>query len=122
MFLKLIHVVAAALSIIGFGARGYLKLINSPALGRKWIRIAPHVVDTVLLISAIMLAFQVSQAPLVDTWLTAKVAALLVYILLGFIVMRLATHQGIKVIAYVFAVITFAYIVAVAMTRNVLLF
>jgi len=122
MFLKLIHIITAVLSITGFVIRGYLRLINSPFLGHRWIRIAPHVVDTLLLISAIILALQLSQAPLLNTWLTAKVAALLVYILLGFIVMRLAKRQDVRIFAYLLAIITFAYIAAVALTRNVFLF
>ncbi len=56
LVVKWIHVTAAFVSVGGFVLRGVWMLENSPLFSRRWVRIAPHVVDTVLLASAIALA------------------------------------------------------------------
>ena len=50
---KNLHVGCVILSLGGFAARGMLMLGASPLLERRFVRIAPHVVDTVLLASAL---------------------------------------------------------------------
>lgn len=117
--LKLIHVGSAILSISGFVARGVLMLRGSQLLDARFVKIAPHVVDTVLLSSAIALAWLTGQYPLVQPWLTAKVVALLVYIVLGVVALRRGSTQRVRATAFVFALCTVLYIVCVAITRQV---
>lgn len=116
--LKIVHVSAVILSFIGFFARGLLMTFDSALLNARWVRIAPHVIDTVLLASAIALAIQVQQYPFVHHWLTAKVIALLAYIVLGTIALRRGRTKPIKIAAWLLALLVFAYIVAVARTRS----
>ena len=87
-------------------------------LGRKWIKIVPHVVDAVLLATAVAMAVGLAINPLETPWLMAKIVALLVYIGLGFVVMRLAKTKPVRMAAWVAAIVVFAYIVAVAVTKN----
>jgi uncharacterized membrane protein SirB2 len=75
-------------------------------------------VDTVLLASAIALAVLLKQYPLVHPWLTAKVAGLLLYIVLGMVALRYGTTRRIRIGAWLMAQGVFAYVVAVAFTRN----
>jgi uncharacterized membrane protein SirB2 len=82
------------------------------------VRIAPHVVDTVLLASAIYLAVTIQQYPGVAQWLTAKVVALVFYVVLGSIGLKRGKTKAIRVAAWLSALATFAYIVGVALTRN----
>ena len=82
-FFKFIHVGCAVVSICGFTLRG-LVLIKTGQKGEGVLfRIAPHIIDTVLLATAIILVVMSQQYPLVTPWVTAKVVALLVYIGLG---------------------------------------
>ena len=90
LLVKWIHVSAAFVSVSGFALRGIWMLANSPLFNRRWVRIAPHIVDTVLLASAIALAAMLHQYPFAHPWLTAKVLALLVYIGLGMAAFRFA--------------------------------
>ena len=117
--LMLIHVGSVILSISGFTVRGVLMLRGSKLLGVRLVRIAPHVVDTVLLSSAIALAWLTGQYPLVQPWLTAKVAALLVYIVLGAVALRRGSTLRVRATAFVLALCTVLYIVCVAITRQV---
>jgi uncharacterized membrane protein SirB2 len=118
LFAKSLHVGSAMLSICGFAARGVLMLRGSPLLQSRVVRVAPHVVDTVLLASAIWLAWAIGQAPFVHGWLTAKVLALVAYVVLGSLALRPGRPRGVRVAAFAAALATAAYIVAVALTRD----
>ena len=116
--LKHTHLTAVALSFSLFFLRGLWMLADSPQLQKRWVKIVPHVIDTILLASAIALAVVIHQYPFVHPWLTAKLVALVVYIGLGTIAIKRGRSKSVRVIAWAGALLTFAYIVAVALTRN----
>jgi uncharacterized membrane protein SirB2 len=116
--LKTLHVTCALLSIGGYTLRGVLMLRESPLLGARWVRTVPHLVDTLLLLSAIGLALNIRQYPFVHGWLTAKVLALVAYIVLGAIGLRYGATKRIRVLAFIGALAIFAYILGVALTRS----
>ncbi len=116
--IKYLHVGCAALSYAGFFARGMLMFRAAPLLEARWVRVVPHVVDTVLLASAIALAAMSRQYPLVEPWLTAKLVALVVYIGLGMVALRRGRTRRGRVVAWIVAQFVFIYIVAVALTRS----
>ncbi len=116
--IKYLHVSCAALSYVGFFARGVLMFRAAPLLEARWVRVVPHVVDTVLLASAIALAAMSRQYPLVEPWLTAKLVALVVYIGLGMVALRRGRTRRGRVVAWIVAQFVFIYIVAVALTRS----
>ena len=118
LFAKNLHVGCVILSLGGFAARGLLMLIGSPVLGTRVMRVAPHIVDTLLLASAIWLAWMLRQYPFVHGWLTAKVLGLVAYIVLGAIALRRGRTQGIRVAAFIAASATAFYIVSVALTHE----
>lgn len=91
-------------------------------LERRWVRILPHVIDTLLLGSALIMVFWSGQYPFAQPWLTAKFIALIVYIGLGTIAIKRGKTMTTRRCALLAALATFAYIVAVAVTRKVLLF
>ena len=100
--------------------RGVWMLQGSPMLARRWVRVAPHVLDTVLLASAIALAVMSGQYPLAYGWLTAKMSGLVAYIVLGAIALTRGRTLGIRLTAFGGALLVFAYIVAVASTKSAL--
>ena len=116
--LKLIHISCAIISVTGFTVRGLMALMDSPYLQQRWLKITPHLVDTLLLGSAVYLAVASSQYPFEHSWLTAKVLALIVYILAGMWVMRFGKTRTQKLCAYILALASFSYIFAVALTRT----
>ncbi len=116
--LKHLHITFAALSGLLFLVRGIWMLSASPRLQARWVKIVPHVVDTLLLASAIGLAVWSSQYPGQSPWLTAKVVALVAYIVLGTIALKRGRTQAVRVSAFFGALACFAYIVAVAVTKN----
>ena len=118
LILKQIHVACAAVSYAGFFARGVVMILEAGWMERRWIRIAPHVVDTVLLASAVALAVASRHYPIASDWLTAKVIGLLAYIALGLVALRLGRTRRTRVAAWIAAQAVFFYIIAAALTRS----
>jgi len=116
--IKTVHMTAVALSIAGFCARGAGALWGAAWVRGRAARTLPHVVDTVLLASAITLAWMLRQAPGQSGWLTAKVVGLLAYIALGMLALKPGRPFGVRAAAFAAAVATFGYIVSVALTKS----
>ena len=114
--LKVLHVGSAFISIGGFALRGYWMLSDNPCLRLRLTRVLPHMLDTLLLGSAIgmLLLWQVN--PFSQPWLTAKILALLCYIGLGMVAFRFGKTRRIRVLAFGMALLAAAYIVSVAFT------
>ena len=117
--LKLVHVIAAAVSYALFFVRGVWMIFDSPRLRQRWVRIVPHVNDTLLLAAAIWMTVILHQYPGTHAWLTAKVAGLLVYIGLGTVALKRGKTRRVRIAAWLAAQVVFFYIVAVALTRSV---
>jgi uncharacterized membrane protein SirB2 len=122
LLLKYLHVTCVVLSISGFVVRGVWMMRESPWLQKKWVRVAPHIIDTILLVSAILLAMQIQQYPFVQGWLTAKVLALIAYVMIGAIGLKYGRTKKIRIGAWLVAISIFVYIVLVALTHQVLPF
>ncbi len=120
VFLKAAHLTCVVVSYFGFFVRGIWMIRGSPLLQGRWVRVVPHVIDTLLLASAIALALLLRQYPLAQPWLTAKVVGLALYIVLGVYALRRGRTRGIRISAWIAAQAVFFYIVAVALTRSVL--
>lgn len=114
----LVHISCVILTITGFVVRGIWMMTGSPLLKARWVRIAPHVVDTLLLAAGTALAVQIRQYPFVNGWLTAKTLGLIVYIGLGTIALKHGKTRRVRVTAWFGALLVLGYIVAVAATRN----
>ena len=116
--LKMIHVTSIVVSYLLFSMRGVWMMRGSDALQQRWVKITPHIVDTVLLTSAIALAIMIDQDPLNNSWLSAKIAGLLLYIGLGMMALRFGKTRKAKISAWIAAQVVFLYIVLVALTKN----
>ena len=115
---KLIHQAAVALSFLGFLARGLGMLADSDWVRERVARTLPHVVDTILLLSGVTLAWQLRLSPTAAPWLAAKLIGLVVYIGLGTIALRRGRTKRQRTVAWIAALVTFGYIVSVALTRD----
>jgi len=118
--LKIIHVGAALLTISGFLLRGYWMMCDTSKLQQRWVRILPHVLDTVFLLAGIGLIMTLHLQVVHNSWLLVKIAALIVYIVLGAIALKRGRSRKIRAIAFMLAVLTFVYIAGVALTKSML--
>jgi len=115
---KHVHVAAVLVSWALFFLRGIWMIFDSPRLDARWVRIVPHVNDTILLVAAIYLATFFGMQP----WIIAKLAALVAYILIGMVAIARGPTKPVRVAAWLLAQGVFAYIVAVAIRKDPLLF
>lgn len=113
----IVHVACAIATPILFSLR-VLRTLRGRNPAEGWLRVTPHVVDSVLLLAGIALAFIVRQYPFVNGWLTAKLVALIAYVVVGnFAVRRCRTPRG-KLIAWAVGLALVLYIYAVAITKS----
>jgi len=122
MGLKHLHMLCALLSITGFTLRGIWMLTDSPLLNKKLVRIAPHIIDTLLLLTAFSLAYLSGQYPFFTGWLTAKLLGLIAYIVLGVIALKKGKSKTVRGVAFILALATFVYIFGVAHSKNAFFF
>lgn len=115
---KHLHMTCAALSGLLFLVRGILMLRESPLLHRRWVNTSSHVIDTVLLVSALTMVAWSAQYPFVQGWLTAKVLAVVAYILAGAVALKRGKTKGLRAAAFAVALLIFGYIVTVALTKQ----
>jgi len=118
LIIKGIHITCAAASGALFVVRGIWHLQDSDRLQRPWVRIVPHAVDALLLVSAVFLMLLSGQYPGLTGWLSVKLIAVFLYIGLGLLAFRFARRASVRLGAWLGALIVFAYIVYVALTRQ----
>ena len=116
--LRDLHITCVILSGTGFFLRGFWRLVDSSLWQRRWAKTLPHVIDTVLLMSAIALAMLSQQFPVEQAWLSAKVIGLLVYIGCGMAAFRFSRDKRMMATFFALALCAYGYIVSVALTRH----
>jgi uncharacterized membrane protein SirB2 len=118
LLLKHVHMSAVSLSFAGFFARGLGTLRGAAWVRGRAAKTLPHLVDTVLLASAIGLAWMLRLSPLDAPWLMAKIVGLVAYIGLGMVALKPGRPAGVRAAAWVGAMLVFGYIVSVAITKS----
>lgn len=114
MLFKTIHMACAVLTLLGFSIRGYWMLTESDLLHKKAVRILPHIIDTLLLLSAIMLVIITGLYPFVVGWVTLKLILLVVYIVLGTFALKRGKTKQSRTLFFIAALITVLAIFAIA--------
>jgi uncharacterized membrane protein SirB2 len=115
--LKHIHLTFVFLSLLTFFVRGLWLFMNSSMLTKKWVKILPHIISTILLVSGIVLAVHLGMSPGSQPWLMAKIIGLVVYIGLGVAAFKVP-NPTLRKLLWVIALVVFAYMVSVAMSKN----
>ncbi len=118
LLLEQLHRACAMLSISGLVLRWAAGLAGQAWVRGRVARSLPHAVDTVLLISALALAYSAGFTPFNAPWLATKIVALLVYIGLGMVALSPRRSRLLRLGAGASAMLVFAHIVAVAVTKS----
>jgi len=118
LVVKSIHVLTASITILLFILRYSWMILESDLLQKKWVKVVPHINDTLLLICAILLSIQIEQYPFIHPWLSVKVAMLLLYIFSGVIALRQGGSKRVRVSAGLFAIVVFSLIASIAVTKS----
>ncbi len=116
--LKGIHMTCAVATYALFVLRGVWRFGGSDRAGARWVRVAPHAIDTVLLASALGMAWTLARFPAMHPFLLAKFLAVCVYIALGMVAFRFGRSPRIRLAAWIGAQAVFLYIVGVAISKS----
>ena len=115
---KLVHIGCVVLSGLFFFSRGVV-MIRSPEFTSKvWVKRAAESIDTVLLLSGVTLVWITGQMPWQEMWLATKLGLLLLYIMLGMVAFHWGKTVIVRFSAWLIALLTFAMMISVAMTRS----
>jgi uncharacterized membrane protein SirB2 len=115
---KLVHIVAVAASGLLFAARGCAVLAGVEAAMAWPLRWLSYAIDTVLLTAALMLSTMLRQYPFAHDWLTAKVALLVVYIVLGSLALKRARTRRGKAWFFAAALTVYVTIIGIAIAHH----
>ena len=116
--IKSLHISLAALSLLGFVIRGCWSIAGSALLQQRWVKIAPHIIDTLLLTTAVLLMIILQQHPGNQAWIAAKLVALVIYIVFGTFAIKRAPSAAGRAIFFGLAIATFVYITGVAIAHH----
>jgi len=120
-YTRTIHIAFAVLTIISFTLRGMWMLMDSPLLLSKPARIVPHIIDTLLLFSGIVLVINYTSYHHGYGWLLVKLAAIILYIGTGAIALKYGKTRMIRIIALIISYCLLVIIVSLALTRSITL-
>ena len=120
--IKYLHILTAVLSLVLFCARFFLLMRYPAALHGRWIKVLPHVNDTLLFFFAILLCFAIQQAPLITPWLSEKITVLVLYILAAMGALKWAKSRPARIIWFIIALSLFAYIANIAVNKTPVIF
>ncbi|MCU7843088.1 MAG: SirB2 family protein [Candidatus Thiodiazotropha sp. (ex Monitilora ramsayi)] len=116
--LKIIHVTTVVITGSLFTLRFVWMSQGTLQQRGRWVDTVPHVNDTLLFVSGLMIASIIGQLPLQASWLTAKLFILLAYIVLGSIALKRGKSTQIRLWSGYAAIACYLLIISIALTRN----
>lgn len=114
------HVLFVAISVALFLLRFIWKQMGAGILQQRWVKIVPHVNDTLLLASAIAMLIMTHRAPISDPWVTEKVLGVIGYIAFGVVAFK-STSKAKSWLGFIVAVGFLAALLHVAVSKQTLL-
>ena len=117
LLIKQLHISCALLSLLGFSLRGYWMWRESDLLQASLTRILPHIIDSLLLLTAITLVIMSRQYPLLVGWVTIKIGLLLLYIGFGTMALKRGKTRQLRINYLIISILTIAAIFSVALTK-----
>ena len=119
---KHLHITLAVISVSFFTLRFAWLMLNSEQLNRKWVRIAPHIIDTLLLVIGAIMVVQLAINPFEQVWLAEKLLALAAYVFSGVYTLKFAKDRMMQIFGYVVAVAWIVVVFRIALTQETIFF
>ncbi|MDQ6967734.1 MAG: SirB2 family protein [Mariprofundaceae bacterium] len=116
-----LHISFVSLSLLLFVCRGVYMWLGKPIHSYMWKRSIPDIIDSLLLLSGISLAYILGFAPWNDNWLLVKLIAIAGYILFGFLALNGDLTPRFKRSFFILALVTVTYIIFVAHSKSLYL-
>ncbi len=118
--LKHLHMTLVFFSLLLFFARASMSIKGIDWHGKwPWLKVLPHINDSLLLLSGITLAIIIRQYPFAQLWISIKILLLLCYIGLGIYVLRIAKNKVQQITGTALALFVISWMVVIARTKQV---
>ena len=118
IFLKYLHIVSVAAGFSLLFVRGLWAMQSYPAPQEKWVRVVPHVVDAVLVLSAVAMLAMSPLSGWPGDWLTVKLALVAVYAMLALYLFHGAGPLATRILAWLLGLLVLLFITTIAVLRN----
>ena len=120
MFLtiKSIHISLVVISFIIFFVRGLMMMFRNEQYRHRLFRIIPPVIDTLLLVTGLLLMYILKIYPTSQYWLGIKMIVLVVYIILGIVALNRTNNYNIQVVSFIAAVCAILFMASLAITHH----
>jgi len=119
---KYLHVALVLLTFMSFSSRVYWMYVDSSLLQNRAVKIVPHVIDTLLLLSGLAMAIMYYGAFYRQPWLLLKLLCVVIYIILGMVALKSGKTRAIRLTAATGAWLVFFYIIYIAWKNAVIPF
>jgi len=116
--LKYLHIICVAGSFSLFFIRGIWLLRSYPHAQEPWIRALPHVIDTLLVASAIGMLALAPKGIWDGDWMLIKVVLVVVYAVMSVLLLRLAKSKIQKILLWVAALLVFLFATTVSVLHH----
>ncbi len=127
IWVKDLHILFITVSIALFILRFIWKWADADILQQRWVKIAPHIIDTFMLVSGAWLVVITHFYPFTPqgSWLTEKLFGVIIYIALGFVALGSGKDglrsQKTRWVAFILALGCLYLVVKLALTKIPLL-
>lgn len=118
--IKHLHILTVIITATLFLLRFFWQRSGSAMMKRRWVRIVPHVNDTLLLLTGVSLVLITHFYPFTPqgSWLTEKLLGVIIYIALGFVALsRRPRTDRTRWVAFVIALLALVIIIRLAVTK-----
>lgn len=120
--LKHLHMTVAFISVALFTLRFVWTLVQSNQLSKKWVKVVPHIVDTLLLSLGVVMMVKLALNPMEQMWLAEKLIAVVAYIFTGYYTLKLARNRTMQIVGFLGALGWVMLIVRLAVTKQGIFF
>lgn len=118
LILKYIHIVCAAASFALFFIRGIWAIRAYPSVQEPWARALPHIIDGLLVCSAVAMFYISFPTAWGGAWMIVKFVLIGVYAALATYVLRFAKGKSLRLAVWGAALLLFLYITSIAVLHN----
>ena len=122
LILKNIHMSLAAISVALFCLRFALLMTNANLLKNRWLKVVPHIIDTVLLLIGLVMMVKLALYPGQVDWMSEKLIAVVAYIFTGYYTLKLARNNMMRIFGFLGALGWIILVARIAMTKQNFLF
>lgn len=122
---KHVHVLMAVLSVLFLILRFAYGTRAASNLNKRWLKITPHIIDGLLVLSIIGMLVSVGVSVFPSAWLSEKATMFILYIVFAVLMvlsLRGRLSASLRIPAFVLALVSWLWLIKVAVTKMPMLF